>query len=174
MPRQIFLSKLKYRLVAVVLAAIIFVTSFYLGAVSTVNSDEARDIVAKLSEKRSSLDKFQIFKNNIWPALIMFVPGLGIVFGANAGFSTGFSIAALALLNPMVRSIQPISVFWTTFGLIELIAYSIAMSRSGLLVYYLIRKRKSWKDYAIFTGVEIGIVIVLLFLGAIIEWNLLQ
>ena len=63
------------------------------------------------------------------------------------------------------------------FALLEIFAYAIGMSRSGMLVYYLIRKRKtlkqSWKVFIIPTAIEIGIVIVILFIGSVVEWQAL-
>lgn len=167
-------SNVTIRFICILAAGIIFIISFYLGSTTIVSFKDAHDLVVSLSEKRGKLNELEIFKNNILPALTMFVPGLGIVFGINAGYSTGFSIAALVVINPALRSIEPLSVFSTIFGAMEVIAYSTAMSRSGLLVYNLALKRKPWKKYALFTGIEIGIVILLILLGAIVEWNYLQ
>jgi hypothetical protein len=55
----------------------------------------------------------------------------------------------------------------------EVFAYGLAISRSGLLIYQLVKK-KSWKEYVIPMIVEIVIVVVILFVGAIIEWDLIQ
>ena len=55
----------------------------------------------------------------------------------------------------------------------ELIAYSIATSRSYLLIYGIVKKQ-NLKSQLIPLGVEIGIVLVLLFVGGILEANMLQ
>ena len=55
----------------------------------------------------------------------------------------------------------------------EVFAYGLAMSRSGMLIHQL-AKKKPWREYAIHTIIEIGIVVVVLFAGAVIEWQLIQ
>ena len=63
--------------------------------------------------------------------------------------------------------------YGTVFGFMELIAYSIATSRSYLLIYGIIRK-SNLKSQLIPLGVEIGIVLILLFIGGVLEANMLQ
>jgi uncharacterized membrane protein SpoIIM required for sporulation len=68
-------------------------------------------------------------------------------------------------------------VFLTPFGILEIIAYGIAISRSDILSYQLIKdtnKRDSWRKYVIPTVIEIGIVVTILFIGAIIEWQMIR
>jgi hypothetical protein len=72
----------------------------------------------------------------------------------------------------------------TPFGIMEVFAYGLAISRSGLLIYHIIKlvsravKKGPWREYIIpvliKTGVEIGIVIVILLAGAIIEWHMIS
>jgi uncharacterized membrane protein SpoIIM required for sporulation len=75
--------------------------------------------------------------------------------------------------SPIVsHNISPLIVFLTPFGILEIIAYGIAISRSGILSYQLIKyrnKRKSWQEYVIPTVIEIGIVLLVLLIAAIIE-----
>ena len=62
-------------------------------------------------------------------------------------------------------------------GKLEIIAYGIAISRSGILCYQLIKdtnKRNTWRKYVIPTIIEIGIVVTILFIGAIIEWQMIS
>jgi hypothetical protein len=54
----------------------------------------------------------------------------------------------------------------------EIVAYGLAISRSGMLFYYLL-KRKYWREYLLSTLVEIGVVVILLLSGAIIEWEMI-
>jgi uncharacterized membrane protein YidH (DUF202 family) len=55
----------------------------------------------------------------------------------------------------------------------ELISYGIAISRSYLLLIHIL-KRTNIKENLIHTGIEIGIVAIILFISAIIEWNLIK
>jgi hypothetical protein len=110
----------------------------------------------------------------------MFIPGFGIVLGIFTAFSTGVAFNAISQASPSFVSnqISPLIVFLTPFGVLEAIAYGIAISRSGILSLQLIKtknKKKYWKEeYLIPTIIELGIVIAILFVGAIIEWQMVQ
>jgi hypothetical protein len=70
--------------------------------------------------------------------------------------------------------VSPLALLVTPFGLLEILAYGLAMSRSGMLVAQLIKSRKDWRRFALFTAVEIGIVIAALILGSLIETQIIQ
>ena len=57
----------------------------------------------------------------------------------------------------------------------EILAYSLAMSRSAIIAYYLVRKprswKQSWKKDLIPTIVEITIVVLILYVGSVVEWQ---
>jgi hypothetical protein len=55
----------------------------------------------------------------------------------------------------------------------EVFAYGLAMSRSGMIIYQLVKK-KPLREYLTPTLIEIGIVVVVLFTAAIIEWQLIE
>ena len=42
------------------------------------------------------------------------------------------------------------------------------------MLIYQLAKKKPWREYTIHTLIEIGIVVVVLFAGAVIEWQLIQ
>jgi hypothetical protein len=46
-------------------------------------------------------------------------------------------------------------------------------TRRGMLFYSLLKK-KHWREYLLSTLIEIGIMVVLLLSGAIIEWQMIQ
>jgi hypothetical protein len=101
----------------------------------------------------------------------MFVPGIGIAFGLFSGFSTGNIFVIITRDLPI--QIPPLLVFLTIFGIMELVSYGIAISRSYLLLIT-IMKRTNIKENLIYTGIEIGIVAIILFFSAIIEWDLIK
>jgi hypothetical protein len=103
----------------------------------------------------------------------MFIPGLGTGIGIFSGFSTGMVFSAMAETSPFLSNVQPLIILLTPFGIMEVFAYGLAMSRSGMLIYQL-AKKKPWREYTIHTLIEIGIVVVVLFAGAVIEWQLIQ
>jgi len=100
----------------------------------------------------------------------MFLPGIGIAFGLFSGFSTGNIFMILTRDLPI--QIPPLLVFLTIFGIMELVSYGIAISRSYLLLIRIL-KRSNIKESLIHTGIEIGIVAIILLFGAIIEWDLI-
>jgi hypothetical protein len=55
----------------------------------------------------------------------------------------------------------------------EIFAYGLAISRSGMLAYNLVKK-KPWREYAIHTVIEIGIIVILLIAGSVIEWQMIK
>ena len=55
----------------------------------------------------------------------------------------------------------------------EIFSYGLAISRSGMLIYDLFKK-KSWKLLLKPTIIEIVIVVSILIVAAFIEWNLIK
>ena len=145
-----------------------------------INDSEAQIIKRQFEEQVKGIDQSGIFLNNIQAVVWMFIPGFGIVLGVFTAFSTGIVLNAILQTSPSFVShqISPLIVFLTPFGVLEAIAYGIAISRSGILSFQLIKtknRRKYWKaKYLIPTVTEIGIVIALLFIGAIIEWQMIE
>jgi hypothetical protein len=74
--------------------------------------------------------------------------------------------------SPLLNNISPLVILITPFGVMEIFAYGLAMSRSGMLIYQIVKK-KQWKEYIIPTIIEIGIVITILLIGASIEWQMI-
>lgn len=118
------------------------------------------------------IDQTGIFVNNAKIALGMFVPLLGVGLGIFSGFSTGMVFNAIAATSANLNDISPLLILITPFGLMEIVAYGLAISRSGML-FYSVLKRKYWREYLLSTLIEIGIVVVLLLSGAIIEWEMI-
>jgi heme/copper-type cytochrome/quinol oxidase subunit 2 len=82
--------------------------------------------------------------------------------------------------NPAFDNLSAFGLLMSPFALLEIFAYALGISRSAILAYFLIKKRKSLKEhsnvrqYIIPTVIEIGIVIVILFIGSVIEWQVLS
>jgi hypothetical protein len=101
----------------------------------------------------------------------MFVPGIGIAFGLFSGFSTGNIF--MIITRGLPTQVPPLLVFLTIFGIMELVSYGIAISRSYLLLIHVL-KRSRIKENLIHTAIEIGIVAIILLFSAIIEWDLIR
>jgi hypothetical protein len=136
----------------------IYTLSFQIGATSEVSPSEANDFVQEfLSATQDS------------ESLPMFVPGIGTIIGIYSGWSTGFGFAAIATVAPGLANIEPLTLlYYSPYGLIELAAYSIAMSRSFHVVYSLVKKVNPITLIKP-SLIEIGIVVGLLVFAGLLE-----
>jgi hypothetical protein len=99
----------------------------------------------------------------------MFIPGFGVAWGMYTAWSTGFAFTAIISGMPGLESIPPLAILYASpFGAMELVAYSIGLSRSCHLTYFLI-KRSKLKSLVKPTLIEIGIVIGLLLAAGFLE-----
>jgi uncharacterized membrane protein SpoIIM required for sporulation len=171
--RQIHIS-IPVRLGYLAIGVAVFVASYYVGAVWTLPSEDADAIRQDMTSKVENIDDSGIFANNIVVALGMFIPALGVALGVYSGFSTGLVVSAFAAVTPALAETSPLLLLGTPFAILEVLAYGLAISRSGLLVAQLLKARKEWKRFAAFTLIEIAIVIAVLFAGSMIEGQALQ
>lgn len=152
----------------------IFSISYSIGATSTVSTADAETFLKEFQLAIKGIDAIGIFTHNAFIALPMFIPGFGMIWGAFAAWSTGFAFSALVTTTPLLAKIPPLALlFISPFGLMEITAYSIGMSRSFLLIKSIIKK-KSLKLEIRPTAIEIGIVVVLLLAGGFIEFVMIQ
>ena len=146
-----------------------FAAAFQFGSMSTVSEEEANAFMAEFEKLVLDIDAFGIFTHNLTIALPMFIPGFGVGWGLFAAWSTGFAFASIALTAPQIAEIPPLSIlFLSPFGLMELIAYSIAMSRSYQILHVLV-KRTNLKSLIKPTAIEVGIVIAILLVAGFLE-----
>ena len=142
---------------------------------SEPTEEEVQEIMDFFEEIVDTIDGIGIFVHNVIIALPMFLPGFGVVWGLFSAYSTGFAYSAIATANPEIAQLNPLAVLLTPFGLMELGAYSISMSRSALLAKDVLQK--NWlliKSQKIIIGVEIGIVVALLLVGGIVEMWMIE
>ena len=64
-------------------------------------------------------------------------------------------------------------IFLTPFGILELLSYGLAISRGGILLFELLKK-KFTKKSLIYLLVEVALVGIMLLAGAIIEWTMIE
>lgn len=138
----------------------VFTATFSVASEIELAEEEAQIIENQVQEKFEQATNNTIFLNNIALSLVMFIPAFGVVFGMFSAFATGISISAFELPYPAF------AILWLSpFGLIELVAYSIAMSRSLLII----KRRKFLRQDKKIIGIEVGIVVALVFTGGIVE-----
>lgn len=159
----------KRRLLYFALGVATFLIAYSIGAAVPLSEEEANEVKKQFSEQIEGIDQYGIFLNNLRINLIMFIPALGVAFGAFSGFETGAVFGAIAKSNPVLQTASPLLIFITPFGAMELFAYALGISRSGMLIYQIVKK-KPWREYAVPTIIELGIVVAVLFAAAIIEW----
>ena len=111
----------------------IFCVVFALGTTAEPSPEEVAEIMDYFEEVLENVDSALIFTHNLTIALPMFIPGFGAIWGFFSAWSTGFAFAAIQAATPELGDVNPLALLLTPFGLMELSAYSIAMSRSVLL-----------------------------------------
>jgi hypothetical protein len=161
----------KRRILYLLVGILVFLIFFTIGTSVTFDKSTSQLLKEQFQNKIKNIDSMGIFVNNFLISILMFVPGIGIVFGLFSGFSTGNIFVIITRDLPI--QISPLLIFLTIFGIMELVSYGIAISRSYILLINIV-KRTNIKENLIYTGIEIGIVAIILFFSAIIEWDLIK
>jgi len=147
----------------------LFSLSFQIGTISEITDAESNSFVQEFLSNTQEISGLGIFQNNSIAALPMLIPGIGMILGMHTAWTTGFGFAALISMAPGLSEIQPLSIFYLSpFGMMELAAYSISMSRSFHILYVLVKKVKL-KSLIKPTLIEVGVVLTLLFVGGYLE-----
>ena len=162
------------RIVSFFVLMAIFSAVFAISAETTLPEEEVEMIMEEFESMVEGIDAFGIFVHNTALSLPMFIPGFGIIWGMFSAFSTGIAFAAIKSVNPLVEQIPALSIlFMTPFGLMEVAAYSIAMSRSYIFIHKIVKKIPIRNDIRV-TLIEIVILLGLLFTGAYVEWYMIE
>ena len=151
----------------------IFCLIFGLGTTAEPTPDEVAEIMDYFEEVLEQVDSALIFTHNLTIAIPMFIPGFGAIWGFFSAWSTGFAFAAIQTATPELGEVNPLALLLTPFGLMELAAYSIALSRSFLLAKTLLKRKSIFAEKTIIL-VEIGIVTALLVIGGVVEMYMIE
>jgi len=164
----------KIRIISFFVFLGIFTCVFQLGSMSTVSEEEAALFMEEFEKLVLDIDGFGIFVHNTTIALPMFIPGFGIFWGLFSSWSTGYAFSAIATSVPEIAHISPLSIlFLSPFGLMEIFSYSLAISRSFILIKAIITKTNLFQ-FIKPTIIEIGIVITLLLVGGYVEFYMIE
>ena len=164
----------KIRIITFFVFLVIFTIIFQLGSMSTVSEEEASLFMEEFEKLVLDIDAFGIFVHNTTIALPMFIPGFGIVWGLFSAWSTGYAFASIVTMMPEIADISPLSIlFLSPFGLMEIFAYSLGISRSFILIKAVITKT-NLSQFLKPTIVEIGIVVALLLVGGYVEFYMIE
>ena len=171
---MIFVSQMLNRIVLFFVFLGIFSASFAVGAEIQVSEEESKIVLEELESLIAEIDAVGIFTHNTSLALPMFIPGFGIAWGAFAAFSTGMAFSVIQDANPILENIPSLTIlFMSPFGLMEIAAYSIAMSRSYMIIHKMIKRMSIRQDFRVI-GLEIAIVVGLLLTGGFVEWHFIE
>ena len=162
----------KKRLVFFFIAMIFFLSIFYLGFSFKMDESMSKELSKNFINQVSNMDEFGIFLNNLKIALVMFIPVIGLVMGTISGFSTGLVFNSIMNLSDVTYS-NPLVIFLTPFGILELVSYGLAISRGCILIFELLKK-KFTKKSLFYLLIEVALVSGMLFVGAIIEWMMIE
>jgi|TARA_B100001105_G_C22158478_1_gene343289 hypothetical protein len=152
----------------------IFSASFVVGSEVQVSEEESAIVLEQLESLIGEIDAVGIFVHNVSLALPMFIPGFGIAWGAFAALSTGIAFSVIQDANPMLENMPSLTIlFMSPFGLMEVAAYSIAMSRSYMIVHKMIKRMPIRQDFHVI-GIEIAILVGLLLAGGFVEYYFIE
>ena len=151
----------------------IFCVVFGLGTTAEPTPEEVAEIMDYFEEVLEKVDSVLIFTHNLTIAIPMFIPGFGAIWGLFSAWSTGFAFAAIQTATPELGDVNPMALLLTPFGLMELTAYSIAMSRSFLLAKTLLQRKSILAEKTMILA-EIGIVTALLVIGGVVEMYMID
>jgi len=164
----------KIRLILFFIFLGIFTAAYQIGSMSSVSEEEADAFMAEFKDLILDIDAFGIFVHNTTIALPMFIPGFGIAWGVFSAWSTGYAFAAIATVVPAIAEIPPLAIlFLSPFGLMEITAYSLGISRSFILIRA-ISKKTNLIPFIKPTIIEIGIVVALLLVGGFLEFYMIE
>ena len=145
----------------------VFLAAFSIGTVYKMSDEEANKFLNDFQNQTQGIDAKGIFFHNAPVALGMFVPAAGVGFGAYSAWSTGAAFSALENIHPELSQIIPISILFNSpYGVMELVAYSIGMSRSFIVIWRIIKKnpiKKEIRPSLIEIGISIGILVIAAF-----------
>jgi hypothetical protein len=161
----------KTRLITFAVFVGVFLTSYAVGTTYKMNHKESQDFLKDLQNQTSGIDALGIFLHNTSVAIPMFIPAFGVAWGSFTGWQTG---AAFEVISQSSSNKSPISLLLATpFGIIELVSYSIGMSRSFILIWRIIRNKSSLRGQIKPSLIEIGLVITLLLISGFIESSMM-
>ncbi|EGP94651.1 stage II sporulation protein M [Nitrosarchaeum koreense] len=152
----------------------LFTIAYQIGSMSTVSEEEATTFMTEFEKLVKDIDAMGIFLHNSTISLPMFIPGFGVIWGLFSAWSTGFAFSAIVSISPELAKVPPLAIlFLSPFGIMELTAYSLATSRSFILIKEVYRK-SNLIPFLKPTIIEIGIVIGLLLAGGYLEYYMIK
>lgn len=163
----------KIRIIAFGISIGVFLISYLVGTTYKMSTDDLDSFLKDFQSSTAGIDSTGIFLHNTSVALPMFIPAFGAAWGSFTGWQTGAGFEAMIISNSSLVDMSPLYLFLASpFGVLELGAYSLGMSRSFLLIWRII-KRDQLKKQIIPTLIEVGIAVILLLIAGFIESSMM-
>lgn len=164
----------KIRIITFFIFMGLFSAVYQIGSMSQVSEEEATIFMSEFEKLVKDIDAMGIFLHNSTISLPMFIPGFGVIWGLFSAWSTGFAFSAIVSISPELAKVPPLAIlFLSPFGIMELTAYSIATSRSFILIKA-VYKKSNLIPFLKPTIMEIGLVIGLLLAGGYLEYYMIK
>lgn len=164
----------KIRIITFFIFMGLFSAVYQIGSMSQVSEEEATTFMSEFEKLVKDIDAMGIFLHNSTISLPMFIPGFGVIWGLFSAWSTGFAFSAIVSISPELAKVPPLAIlFLSPFGIMELAAYSVATSRSFILIKA-VYKKSNLIPFLKPTIMEIGLVIGLLLAGGYLEYYMIK
>jgi hypothetical protein len=152
----------------------LFSAAYQIGSMTEVNEEEALAFLEEFQDIIEDIDGVGIFLHNTTIALPMFIPGFGVAWGMFSAWSTGYAFASVVSQVPELSQIPALTLLYVSpFGAMELVAYSLGISRSYILIRMIIKKM-DLRPVIRSTLIEVGIMVGLLLAGGFLEFYMIQ
>ena len=166
------------RLRLAILISIILIGLMLAGSLIPLGAEEGEKIREELERLGGEGLEQGIFLNNFTIALIALIPFLGPIIMGYVVFHTGRFLGWMGLeLGMPPYHLIPFTlgtIILTGYGILEFLGYGVAVSESLTLSYYILRARALLRSELKILLIVIGVIALLLFLGAVIEAALIK
>ena len=147
---------------------------FQIGSMSEPTREEVEVLMNEFENVTGDIDAVGLFVHNTTISLPMFIPGIGVIWGLFSAWSTGYVFANIAAATAGLAETPALSIlYYSPYGFMEIVAYSLGISRSFILIIGIIKKN-NLKTLLKPTGIEIAIVIGLLLAGGFLESYMIE
>jgi hypothetical protein len=165
-------SPMRKRIIAIVL---VFAVIMIVTALATLTPMDEKTAIEKNNEinqtviagKANDTLTQDIYGNNFFLTMIMFIPFVGPVIGFYAFYNTGVVIEAEAITLHLPPTLAFFSLFLLPIAWLEFASYSIAIAGSVWLTARMFQR--SFKHELVNTAKFISVCAVLLLISAVIE-----
>jgi len=166
------------RLRLAILISIVLIGLMLTGLLIPLGAEEGEKIREELERLGGEGLEQGIFLNNFMIALMALIPFLGPAIMGYVIFHTGRFLGWMGLeLGMSPYHLIPFTlraIILPGYGILEFLGYGVAVSESLTLSYYILRARTLLKSELKILLIIIGVIALLLFLGAVIEAALIK